>query len=125
MGVIGLSQELADYLQSAYGAAIVGNSATKFIGQPDRGGVEVLREHLRLTDRQVEQVRSLKRTARFHEFLLLRGDRSDVVRVPGDALSRWVFTTSSADRERIAALAASRPDLSLLEQMRILVSETG
>jgi type IV secretory pathway VirB4 component len=122
MSVVGLSQVIEDFAQSAYGAAIVGNSATKFVGQPGGEGVEGLRRHLRLTDRQVDQVRRLKRTQRFHEFLLMQGDLTHVVRVPGDPLSRWIFTTSPRDRERLAALAKSRPDLSLLEQVRLLAA---
>ena len=67
-------------------------------------------------------MRRLKRTRRFHEFLLMQGDLTHVVRVPGDPLSRWIFTTSPRDRERLAALAKSRPDLSLLEQVRFLAA---
>ena len=70
-----------------------------------------------------EQVRRLTRTPRYHEFLLIQGDRSNVVRVPADPFSRWVFTTSLRDRERFARLAEERPDLSLLDQVRLLAAE--
>jgi hypothetical protein len=85
--------------------------------------VEGLRVHLRLTDRQVEQVRRLSRTPSYHEFLLIQGDRCNVVRIPGDPFSKWVFTTSVKDRERLARLGEQRPDLTLLEQIRLLASE--
>jgi type IV secretory pathway VirB4 component len=123
MSVIGLSQVIEDFVRSPYGAAIVGNSSTKLIGQPGGESVEALRTHLRLTERQVEQVRRLSRTARYHEFLLIQGDRSNVVRVPADPFSRWVFTTSPRDRERFARLAEERPELSLLDQVRLLAAE--
>jgi len=123
MSVIGLSQVIEDFVRSPYGAAIVGNSSTKLVGQPGGESVEGLRTHLRLTDRQVEQVRRLARTARYHEFLLIQGERCNVVRVPGDPLSRWIFTTSPKDRDRLAQLAESRPDLSLLDQVRLLAAE--
>ena len=104
MSVIGLSQVIEDFVRSPYGAAIVGNSSTKLVGQPGGESVEGLRVHLRLTDRQVEQVRRLSRTPRYHEFLLIQGDRSNVDprarRIP---FSRWVFTTSPKDRERFDA----------------------
>lgn len=122
MSVVALSQVLEDFAGSAYGAAILGNSASKFVGMPGPEGVEGLRRLLRLTDRQVEQVLRLTRSPRFHDFLLLQGELTHVVRVPGDAFSRWVFTTSPADRDRLAALEASRPDLSLLERVRFLAA---
>jgi type IV secretory pathway VirB4 component len=123
MSVIGLSQVIEDFVRSPYGAAIVGNSSTKLVGQPGGESIEGLRTHLRLTERQVEQVRRLSRTPRYHEFLLVQGERSNVVRVPGDAFSRWVFTTSPADRERLRELAEARPDLDLLGQVRLLAAE--
>src|SRR5262249_9490884 len=83
MSVIGLSQVIEDFVASAYGAAIVGNSSTKLIGQPGGESIDGLRKHLRLTDRQVDQVRRLTRTTRYHEFLLIQGERSHVVRIPG------------------------------------------
>jgi hypothetical protein len=121
--VIGLSQQIEDFAQSSYGAAILGNSATKFVGMPGGESIEGLRTHLRLTDRQQEQVRRLGRTARFHEFLLIQGETSHVVRVPLDPLSRWIFTTTPRDQERLDELARSRPDLSLLERLRLLAGE--
>jgi hypothetical protein len=118
--VIGLSQQIEDFARSSYGAAIVGNSATKFIGVPGGESIEGLVRHLRLTERQQEQVKRLSRTARFHEFVLVKGETSQVVRVPLDPLSRWIFTTSPRDKERIDELSRSRPDLSLLERLRRL-----
>ncbi len=78
---------------------------------------------LRLTPRQVEQVRRLSRTPRYHEFLLIQGDRCNVVRVPADPFSKWVFTTNPKDRERFTQLAEDRPELSLLDQVRLLAAE--
>ena len=46
-----------------------------------------------------------------------------VVRVPADPFSKWIFTTSLKDRERYARLAEERPDLSLLDQVRLLAAE--
>jgi type IV secretory pathway VirB4 component len=123
MSVIGLSQVIEDFARSAYGAAILGNSATKFVGIPGGEGADGLRRHLQLTGRQVEQVRRLARTPRFHEFLLIQGETTHVVRVPLDSLSRWVFTTSPADRERLADLAETRPETTLLERIRLLAKE--
>ena len=74
MSVIGLSQVIEDFVRSPYGAAIVGNRSSKLVGQPGGESVEGLRVNLRLTDRQVEQVRRLSRTPRYHEFLLIQGD---------------------------------------------------
>jgi type IV secretory pathway VirB4 component len=121
--VIGLSQQIEDFARSGYGAAIVGNSATKFLGLPGGEGVGGLREHLRLNDRQMEQVRRLRRTDRYHEFLLIQGETGHVVRVPLDPLSRWVFSTTPRHKERLAELAEARPGLSLLDRIRILAAE--
>jgi hypothetical protein len=121
--IVALSQNIADFAGSALGSAIVENSSTKFVGLTDAAGIEPLRKHLQLTSRQVQQVRSLARTDRYHEFLFVQGERSSIIRVPLDPLSRWVFTTSPKDRDRIAALAANRPDLTLLDQMRLLARQ--
>lgn len=121
--VIGLSQNLPDFSSSGLGSAIIENSATKFIGISDAAGIESLRQLLQLNSRQVAQVRGLARTASYHEFLFIQGERSQVIRVPLDPFSRWVFTTAPKDRDRIASLAAARPTLSLLDQMRLLARE--
>jgi hypothetical protein len=55
--------------------------------------------------------------------LLIQGDRNNVVRVPADPFSKWVFTTSPKDRERFSRVAEERPDLSLLEVVRVLAAE--
>jgi type IV secretion system protein VirB4 len=123
MSVIGLSQVIEDFARSAYGAAILGNSATKFVGMPGGEGVDGLRRHLQLTDRQVEQVRRLARTPRYHEFLLIQGETTHVVRVPLDPLSRWIFTTSPRDRERLADLAQAEPEMPLIDRIRLLAKE--
>jgi type IV secretory pathway VirB4 component len=121
--VIGLSQNLLDFSSSGLGSAIIENSAAKFVGISDAAGIESLRQLLQLNTRQVAQVRRLARTTSYHEFLFIQGERSQVIRVPLDPFSRWVFTTSPPDRDRIASLATTHPDLPLLEQMRLLASK--
>jgi hypothetical protein len=121
--VVGLSQQVEDFARSSYGAAILGNSATKFVGMLGGESVQGLEAHLRLSPRQVGQVRRLARTSRYHEFLLVQGERTNVVRVPLDPLSRWIFTTAPADRERLEELRERRPDLGLRDQLRLLAAE--
>lgn len=123
LSVIALSQQISDFALSAYGAAILGNSATFFIGHPGGEGAESLRKHLRLTERQCQQVKALKKSDRWHEFLMIRGEESSVVRVVLDPLARWVFTTSPKDRDRIAGVGAANPGMSLMEQLRVLAAE--
>ncbi len=120
LSTIALSQQIEDFAQCGYGAAILGNSATKLVGRPGKEGIEGIRKHLRLTDRQVEQVRRLACNERYHEFLLTQADVTNVVRIALDPLSRWIFTSSPADRDRIDALRRSRPDLDLLGTLRLL-----
>lgn len=124
LSTIALSQQVEDFAQSGYGAAILGNSATKLVGRPGKEGVEGIRKHVQLSDRQVEQVRRLVCTDRYHEFLLTQGDVTNVVRIALDPLSRWIFTTSPADRERIDATLRGRPDLDLGGVIRLLAHES-
>jgi type IV secretory pathway VirB4 component len=134
LSTIGLSQQISDFAASEYGAAIIGNSATKLIGFPGKESVEALRGILRLNDRQVEQLRGLELNDHFREFLLIQGDRTNVVRIPLDQFSRWVFTTDRNDRDRIAAheethpvpAGATRAEQArhLLEQVRYLAKES-
>jgi type IV secretory pathway VirB4 component len=120
--IIGLSQRIGDFVTTAHGAALVELSATKFIGKPGRAGLAGLQEHAKLTPRQLEQVQTLRHTKRYHEFLLIQGDTTHVVRVPLDSFSRWLFTTDPPDRDRLRALEESRPELSLLERIRLLAN---
>jgi type IV secretory pathway VirB4 component len=124
LSTIALSQQIEDFAQSGYGAAILGNSATKLVGRPGKEGVEGIKKHLQLTDRQVDQVRRLVCNEKFHEFLLIQGDVTNVVRLALDPLSRWIFTSSPDDRDRIDRLARSRQDLDLLGRMQLLARET-
>jgi type IV secretory pathway VirB4 component len=123
LSVCALSQQCSDFASSAYGAAILGNSATFLVGHPGGEGVEALRKHLRLTDRQCQQVKGLRKSTRWHEFLLIRGEESTVVRVVLDPLARWVFTTSPLDRDRIASLVEANPDKKLMDVLRLLAAE--
>jgi hypothetical protein len=124
LSVLGLSQQLEDFVQSAYGAAIVGNSATKIIGRPGKGGGKAIRDILQLNDRQFGQLQRLVKSDRYREFLLIQGDLTNVIRVPLDAFSRWVFTTDPNDRDRIETLSKNRSDLALLDQVRYLARES-
>jgi hypothetical protein len=123
MSVLSLSQSILDWSESSHGQAIIGNSGTRFIGASGPGEIEALRRHLSLSDRQVEDVRRLARSERYHEFLLVQGAVSQVVRVPADPFSRWVFTTSPADRDRLARLAETQPEVPLLDRILSLAAE--
>ena len=125
LSTIGLSQQIEDFAASAYGAAIVGNSATKLVGKPGRESIDALQQILKLSDRQVDQLRRLGGDDRGREFLLIQGDQTNVVRIPLEPFSRWCFTTDRRDRDRHAALKRSRPDLDLLERIRLLAKEAA
>lgn len=122
ISTIAISQTLADFSSSAYGAAILGNTATKILGHPGSASVEAIQKDLGLSDRQAAQLRGLVQDKHFREFLLIQGAITNVIRVPLDSFSRWVFTTSPDDRERIDQVTASRPDLPLLDHIRLLAN---
>src|SRR5581483_7363878 len=102
---------IQDFATSAHGSAIIEFSATKFLGRPGRDGLAALKQHLNLTPRQLDQLQTLKKTNRYHEFLMIQGEVSHVVRVPLDPFSRWIFTTDPRDRDRLRVLEQERPDL--------------
>jgi hypothetical protein len=123
-GVLALSQQLTDFMRCPWGPAIVSNSATKFIGATG-GETEVmdLKQYLGITDRQVKQIQGLRTKPR--EFLLIQGGaggggRTEVVQVTSDPLSLWTFGTSPAERQRMAAIAAAHPELSVFDQIQLL-----
>ena len=124
--LLALSQDLATFFKCPWGHALVGNSATKFLGVPGSATeVEDAREVLGLTARQVAQLSRLRRSPVWHEFLVVQGSggptgRSDVVQVTGDPLSRWTFGTAPAERQRIAQVEAERPELDLFSQIELL-----
>jgi hypothetical protein len=123
MACLFLSQSYRDWAASSYGLAIIGNTATKFLGSCAPAEVKEVNKHLKLSPRQVDMLERLTKTERYHEFLMIQGQGEEgtaVVRVPADEFSRWVFTTDPRDKARLAELEAAYAEMSLLERIRLV-----
>jgi hypothetical protein len=119
LAVIGLSQQLEDFAHPAFRAAILGNVSSRLIGHPGRVSLETFRELLGLTERQLGMIQGLRGGADYREFLLVRNDTSEVVRVPSSPLIEKLFTTRHADMaewERLRRDHADADTLTLLQE---------
>ena len=104
MSVIGLSQVIEDFVRSPYGAAIVGNSSTKLVGQPGGESVEGLRAHLQ-ADGPPGRAGSpaVADVPRITSSCSSKATAATSSACPRTRSARWVFTTSPKDRERFIA----------------------
>ncbi len=128
LAVILLSQQLEDFAASDVRAAILGNVSSRLIGHPGKVNLATFRELLGLTERQLEMIGRLRSSPDFREFLLVRNDTSEVVRVPANALIEKLFTTRHADVAAWERLRADSPDvepLALLQRWAGVRAETA
>jgi type IV secretory pathway VirB4 component len=115
LGVILLSQQLEDFAAPDVRAAILGNVSSRLIGHPGKVSLQAFRELLGLTERQVEMIARLRSAADFREFLLVRNDSSEVVRVPSNPLIEKLFSTRPEDMAAWERLRAAYPRMDPLE----------
>jgi hypothetical protein len=118
LGVILLSQQLEDFAAPDVRAAILGNVSSRLIGYPGKVNLGTFRELLSLNERQLEMIGRLRSSTDFREFLLVRNDSSEVVRVPGHALIERLFTTRHEDMAAWERLRAAQPDRDPLDLLR-------
>ena len=118
LAVIGLSQQLEDFAHPTFRAAILGNVSSRLIGHPGRVSLETFRELLNLNERQLDMIQGLRGGPDYREFLLVRNDTSEVVRVPSNPLIEKLFTTRHEDMAAWERLRAERPDVDPLALLR-------
>jgi len=111
-GITFITQGVEEIVASPIGAAILNNTATKFI-MLQRGDTKVLAQTLKLNQQEVNLIHSLEqRKGTFSEGFLIEGDHRQVVRVYPSPTEYWLSTSDAQDNAHIESLKSQGLNLS-------------
>jgi type-IV secretion system protein TraC len=112
-GITFITQGIEEIVDSPIGAAIMNNTATKFI-MLQRGDSEILKNALKLNSQELNLIYSLEqRKGEFSEGFMIEGDHRQVVRIYPSPFEYWLSTSDAADNLHLQSLRES--GLSLVE----------
>ncbi len=110
-GITFITQGVEEIVASPIGAAILNNTATKFI-MLQRGDTEILAQTLKLNQQEISLIQSLEqRKGVFSEGFLIEGDHRQVIRVYPSATEYWLSTSDAQDNAFIESLRAKGSSL--------------
>jgi hypothetical protein len=110
-GITFITQGVEEIVASPIGAAILNNTATKFI-MLQRGDTEILAQTLKLNQQEISLIQSLEqRKGVFSEGFLIEGDHRQVIRVYPSATEYWLSTSDAQDNAFIESLRANGSSL--------------
>lgn len=96
-GITFITQGVEEIVASPIGAAILNNTATKFV-MLQRGDTEVLRETLKLNSRELALIQSLgQKKGEYSEGFMIEGEHRQVVRIYPTPLEYWLATSDAQD----------------------------
>lgn len=105
-GITFITQGVGDVVGSSVGAAILNNTATKFV-LSQRGDSETLRSVLKINSNEEALTQSLtQRKGEFSECFLIQGDHRQVVRIHPTPIEYWLSTSDARDNQYLAGLQA-------------------
>ncbi len=103
-GITFITQGVDEIVASSIGAAILNNTATKFV-MLQRGDSAVLRDVLKLNPQEINLIESLgQKKGYFSEGFMIEGDHRQVIRVYPQPLEYWLSTSDARDNEYIKNL---------------------
>jgi conjugal transfer ATP-binding protein TraC len=103
-GITFITQGVEEIVASPIGAAILNNTATKFV-MLQRGSTEILRDTLKLNNQEVSLIESLiQKKGEFSEGFMIEGDHRQVVRVYPSPFEYWLSTSDIQDNNYLAEL---------------------
>lgn len=106
---VAISQNIDDFARSRAANAILPNSSIKWILKQGGADLKRLAEVLRLNEREVALIESLKQVkGEFAEALLLCENRSALVQIESTPLEYWLATTSPKDYALLSHVSASQ-----------------
>ncbi len=112
-GITFITQGVEEIVASPIGAAILNNTATKFV-MLQRGDSAILAQALKLNEQELNLIHSLQqRKGEFSEGFMIEGDHRQVVRIYPSPLEYWLSTSDAQDNKLLADLRSQ--DLSLTE----------
>lgn len=117
---IAISQTIDDFANSSVGPAVLANSSIKWVLRQKGSDQNVLKEVLRLNDREMNHISLLQSDkGRFSEAFLIADDLRQVLRIQSTPLEYWLATTDPADLAVISELKEECPDKADLELLKI------
>jgi len=120
-GITFITQGVEEIVASPIGAAILNNTATKFI-MLQRGDTEILAQTLKLNQQELALIHSLEqRKGVFSEGFLIEGDHRQVIRVFPSATEYWLSTSDAQDNAHLMKL--KKDGLSLTDAIKAAASE--
>jgi len=103
-GITFITQGVEEIVTSPIGAAIIGNTATKFV-MLQRGDSDILRDALKLNEQELALIYSLEqRKGHFSEGFMIKGDSRQVIRINPQPLEYWLSTSDGADNQYLEGL---------------------
>ena len=121
--VLSISQSPKDFLDTKAATAIISNSYVKYILKLAKG--HELLPQFELNANEMEAVKNLQSKHKvFSDLFIKFGAHSLTARIEPGALDYWICTTDAADFERENRLRAERPQLSEMELLLNLATET-
>jgi hypothetical protein len=114
-GITFITQGIEEIVASPIGAAILNNTATKFV-MLQRGDTEVLRDTLKLNSHELALIQSLgQKKGEFSEGFMIEGESRQVVRIHPTPLEYWLATSDAADNLYLESLR--KEGLSLMKAL--------
>lgn len=110
-GITYITQGVEEIVASPIGAAILNNTATKFV-MVQRGDTEILKNALKLNSQQISLIHSLEqRKGEFSEGFMIEGDRKQVVRIYPSPFEYWLSTSDAQDNNYLQDLKTQGLDI--------------
>lgn len=98
-GITYITQGVEEIVASPIGAAILNNTATKFV-MLQRGDSAILEDALKLNSKELDLIHSLQqRKGEFSEGFMIEGDHRQVVRIYPSPIEYWLSTSDAGDNK--------------------------
>jgi len=121
-GICFITQGLEEILQSPIGAAILNNTATKFI-LVQRGDLEPTRKILKMNDQEMALISSLRQAkGKYSEAFMIANEAKSVIRVIPTPIEYWLATSDATDNALMENARKRFPAKSLPEILHYLAT---
>ena len=123
LSVMSVTQSFMDFVSCPIAGAILSNSAVRY-ALPVREGYDLLSEHLKLNERELELIKTLRQEkGKFSEIFVQFGSHHTILRLSPSPLEYWTCTTHAPDVELEKELALRRGGAPRLEVLLELASK--
>ena len=119
-GITFITQGLEEIIQSPIGAAILNNTATKFI-LVQKGDLDLTRKILKLNDQEMSLISSLKQAkGKYSEAFMIANEARSVVRVVPTPIEYWLATSDADDNALMENAKKKFPEKNLPDLIHYL-----